>query len=513
LGLAVFVLAAALRLPLYDTARFTGDEARDYEIGCLAAGGHGTPLLGPPLTGGRARMPGPLYYWFVAAPCLLSRMPEVGNVCFELLAAAIVWMFWLALRRPFGDAGATFAAVLMALSPWNALYGDKVTNIPPFLFLEGAALLAACRLRERPETVWAVVVLPVACLALPQLHMSAPGVWLALVPMVWGGIRRWNRRALAVGLALGALLYVPFFLSEARTGLGNTHAFIAESLASRQSRGATNLTFLLTPVYALRFLTLDTTYHELTGYWGGLDERAAWHALWYGSEARPFHPLRVAALLASGLLVLVAAATAVREAIARARAGGARAALGPFGWCAIFAVVGTLLLLGVTRKQIFPHYVALALPFVFVLFAPLGRAAFGAAGPAGAMTRPARALALALAMIFCLGGIEATLSISRRVDGRNGLAVHRAVFDRFFADCAAAGRSPERQPIHLDASFMWVAFSYPIYAQYALGRRLPWGNTSGAFAYLLRKPGDPAPAAAGSFPVSRLGFADLYRLR
>jgi hypothetical protein len=330
--------------------------------------------------------------------------------------------------------------------------------------------------------------------------------------MVWGGVRRWNRRALAAGVVLGALLYVPFFLSEARTGLGNTHAFIAETLAPRHKSAATNLSFLLTPVYALRFLTLDVTYHELTGYWGGLDERAAWHALWHGSEARPFHPLRLAVLLASGLLVLLAAATAVREAIARARANGARAALGPFGWCAIFAVVGTLLLLGVTRKQIFPHYLALALPFVFVLFAPLGRAAVSAIRQARPLTRLGGALALALAIAFSAGGIEATLSLSRRIDGRNGLAVHRAVFERFFADCAAEGRSPERQPIHLEASFMWVPWSYPIYAQYALGRRLPW-NGSGAFAYLLRKPGDPAPPEASKYPPSRLGFADLYRLR
>ena len=31
----------------------------------------------------------------------------------------------------------------------------------------------------------------------------------------------------------------------------------------------------------LRFLTLDVTYHELSGYWGGLNETAAWHALWW----------------------------------------------------------------------------------------------------------------------------------------------------------------------------------------------------------------------------------------
>ena len=317
IGVAIFVAAAALRLALVQTARFTGDEARDYQIGMDIAHGVRFPMLGPVITSGQAQLPGPFSYWLIALPQLLTRAPEAGNVFFELMGAAMVWMFWYALRRPFGEAAAAFAAVMMAFSPWSALFADRVWNPNAFLVFAGLALLAAVKLRERPDSPWAAV-LPVACLVLPQLHSSAPVVWLALVPLAWGSIRRWNRRWLAVGIVVAALLYIPLAIHEARTGFGNARAFIAETLGGHKKHAAgANLSFLLSPIYCLRFLTLDVTYHELSGYWGGLNESAAWQALWQGSPARPFHPLRLLALLASLALVAIAAAAAIRAALGR----------------------------------------------------------------------------------------------------------------------------------------------------------------------------------------------------
>src|SRR5262245_2132130 len=272
------------------------------------------PTLGPVITSGAAQLPGPFSYWLAGFPQLFTRAPEAGNVFFELMGAAAVWMFWYALRCQFGGAAATFAALLLACSPWSALFADRVWNPNAFLVFEGLALLALVKLREHPDSAWAAV-LPVACLVLPQLHMSAPVVWLALIPLAWGQVRRWNRRWLLLGLVLAALLYVPLAVHEIRTGLGNTRAFIAEMLGPHKKTAGSNLAFLLSPIYMLRFLTLDVTYHELSGYWGGLNEAAAWHALWYGSPARPFHPLRLLALIASGALLGLGVAATIRAAV------------------------------------------------------------------------------------------------------------------------------------------------------------------------------------------------------
>jgi hypothetical protein len=515
IGVAIFVAAAALRLALVETARFTGDEARDYQIGMDIAHGVRLPMLGPVITSGQAQLPGPFSYWLIALPQLLTRAPEAGNVFFELMGAAMVWMFWYALRRPFGDAAATFAAAMMAFSPWSALFADRVWNPNAFLVFTGLALLAAVKLRERPDSPWAAV-LPVACLVLPQLHSSAPVVWLALVPLAWGNVRRWNRRWLALGIVVAVLLYIPLAIHEAETGLGNTRAFITETLGGHKKHATgTNLSFLLTPLYCLRFLTLDLTYQELSGYWGGLNESAAWQALWHGSPARPFHPLRLLALLASLALVAIAATAAIRAALAgRPRVDAAsgvpaRSAAGeslwPYALSALVAVVADVGLLALTSKQVFAHYVTPTLPFVFLLFAAGARAAFA---------RPwLKVTTLALAAITCAGGIEATLAISRRIDGRNGLGVHRAVARRVLDDCATAGRPGDACAARLDFGFTGMTYTYGIFARTALASPIRWDSTPNSLVYRLQKRADPRPPGGDVFPITVVGPVNLYRLR
>ena len=78
-GAAIFAAAAGLRLALVQTARFTGDEARDYAIGMDIAHGVRFPLLGPVITSGAAQLPGPFSYWLAAFPQLFTRAPEAGN--------------------------------------------------------------------------------------------------------------------------------------------------------------------------------------------------------------------------------------------------------------------------------------------------------------------------------------------------------------------------------------------------------------------------------------------------
>ena len=75
IGAAIFVAAALLRLALVQSARFTGDEARDYAIGMDVAHGVRFPMLGPVITSGTAQLPGPLSYWLAAFPQLFTRAP------------------------------------------------------------------------------------------------------------------------------------------------------------------------------------------------------------------------------------------------------------------------------------------------------------------------------------------------------------------------------------------------------------------------------------------------------
>ena len=179
--------------------------------------------------------------------------------------------------------------------------------------------------------------------------------------------------------------------------------------------------------------------------------------------------------------------------------------LRPFAIAALVAVVADVGLLAVTSKQVFAHYVTPTLPFVFVVFAAGARAAFA--------DRRLKVALLALAAIVCVGGVEATLSISRRVDGRNGLAVHRAVARRVLDDCAAQARARADCPARLDFGFPAMLYTHGIFARVALATPIRWEANPNGFAYRLQKREDPPPPGAGAFPTTALGPVNLYRLK
>jgi hypothetical protein len=314
--------------------------------------------------------------------------------------------------------------------------------------------------------------------------------------LVVPGMRMWDKRWLAWGLALAALLYVPLLINEVRTGLGNTRNILAETLGGQGGEKHPG-SFLWIPVYALRFLTLDVTYHELTGYWGGPDEVACLKAVILGTPPRPHHPLRVLAFIASLALALTAVVVAGRAAW---RARKERAPVFALAFAA--ALVANMLLLGLAQKQVFGHYVTNLYPFVFVAYASLGAAT-------SSWTKRATAVVAALALAFCLGGVEATLAVSRRVDARIGLEVHRRTLERIRDDAVA--EHIEGEPVRLDFGYRSSWYDWSIFADRAMGLSLRFDKRAARRWYRLVEKDKPmSPGGAWGEPVD-VGHALLYR--
>lgn len=495
-GLVVFFVALALRVALLPTARFGGDEALFFNIGMDIVELKHWPLLGTQITDGAGRLPGPTFLYLMALPLVLFRGPEAQFLFVEVLGAVTATVFWHAMRRPFGERGALFAGVLFALSPWTALYADRTWNPNVLPFFVVLALLAALRVREQPSSRWLIALLPLAAV-MAHLHMSAPVAWAALAVVAWPTIRRWPRRHLAIGLGLCALLYLPLLAHELGTGFANTRNILAETVGAKERHP---WSFLWIPVYALRFLTLDVTYHELSGYWGGPDEVACLEAAVLGSPPRPFHPLRLVALASSVLLAALAIASAPRRPRDGEAQGSTRTAL---MLAFVAGLVANLLLLGAAGKQVFGHYVTNLLPFVFWSYAALG---------ARALARPksvAGLAALALGAVFCLGGAEATLSVSRRVDGRIGLAVHRRTLDQIRADGEAEGTGSSS--VRLDFGYRSNLYDWHSYATRAMRFPIHFDKRADR-RYLLLERGRAAPTGMVEGPLD-VGWADLYRMR
>src|SRR5205823_438539 len=149
---------------------------------------------------------------------------------------------------------------------------------------------------------------------------------------------------------LALLCYVPLAVNEIITSFDNIRAIVSETVGNKE-RYPTS--FLWVPVYALRFLTLDVTYHELSGYWGGPNEIACLKAVFLGDKPRPFSPLRLFAFMTSLSLAIAAIVVAGRNVVVTLRAnanGTAWYQRAPFFAAFVAALVTNLALMGVTGK-------------------------------------------------------------------------------------------------------------------------------------------------------------------
>jgi hypothetical protein len=476
IGALIFVGALALRLSLLPTARFGGDEALFFQIGMDIVEGKNFPALGTQITDGAGRLPGPTFLYVMALPLIFFRGPEAQYAFVEILGAVTVLILWHAMRRPFGEKGAAFFGVLMAFSPWSALYADRTWNPNVLPFVVALALLCAVRLREQPNSKWIIPFIPL-CAVMPHFHMSAPVAWVALAVLVAPTVKQWNRRHLAIGLGIAFVAYLPLLGHELATGFQNTRNILNETVGGGGNSEKHPLGFIWVPVYALRFLTLDVTYHELTGYWGGPDEIACLKGAFAGTPPRPFHVWRLFAFLCS-----LGLAGWALFAARRARP-----------WILAFAagLVANTALMGVAQKQVFGHYVTNLFPFVFVAFAALGQSVGGRA----------KIVAILLACVFCIGGIEATLSISRRVDGRIGLVVHRRTLEVIRDD------GGDRQ-VRLDFGFRSNWYDWHIFATRAMNMPIHFDRRAKRHYVLVEK--HKPLANAKSDPID-VGYALLYR--
>jgi hypothetical protein len=437
-GLALFAAASLVRLALILTGRWTGDEIGEWQTAGDILRGKDFPLLGPVISGGLARMPGPLIYWVGALPLLVSpsRAPEACNAFVALLGGASVWLFWRAIRPYFTETGALFAAFMMACAPWSTLYADRLWNPNVVGLFVALAFWAACRAREEPR-LGHVVTLIVSMAAALQLHMSAPMFWVALVPIWLPGVRKWRWYWPVIGTALGALLYAPMLVHELRTHWSNTLAFLHEASSTSSND------YLRVPLWAFRLLTLDISYLQLKGYWYPQTEGAMVGFLVHGSDPLGHactyqcngHDADFHYTLGRKLLLVISilfAVVALVVAGARAWVAG-RKEPHPFMWAALAGLVANTALLGLAHKELHGHYVQLLLPFYFVAFASLADWAAARAATWWGV--------VGTAAIVCLGGVDAALWESRTLDGRNGLGTARQVIALVREDAPGATRA------------------------------------------------------------------------
>ena len=492
-GFALLLVACTARLVLVGTARFGGDEIVMFQMAERISRGQEFPMLGASITGGGASLPGPLFYYLMAVPMLLGfRSPEAANAFIALLGGAAVWLYWSALRPWFGERGAAIAAILMACLPWSTLYADRIWPSNTIGFFTAVAFWAACRVRREPDRL-GVVALLVSAGVMPQLHLSAPMVWAALLPIFLRSVPRWRWSWAAAGLGCVLALYAPMLLHEFTSHWSNSRAFLSES------GGGTSSHWQRLPLWAFRLLTLDLSYHQLSGYWVLRSERELRDFLLHGNGDFTWTPARHALLWLSYAFALGTLGLLLVRRLRRARPAEPPAAIAPaptaaseerghpFLRAALFGFAANVLLIGLTHRSLFGHYVQPLLPFYFVAFAELGRASLGWGrgrfGLYGVVTA------------LCLGGIDSALWVSRRLDARNGLSTMRAVLAAIQAD------RPGLREGKLEFDYRSMNWGFNVLLAGDPQNRLKFDKTGPVYRLKLRE----AAAPAGGRLVAQTG--------
>ena len=449
----MLALGLVFRMWSVSSARFTGDESDYwYKSRQVVVGGY-RPAYGPEITGSAARLPGPAYYYLMAAPQAIGPSPRWGSAFVALLHVWTAVLLVVMVGRLQGPRAALIAAMLVAFAPWDILYGDRIWGSCVVPVWGSIAVFATIRSRSSPAWLGVTAFL---ALTLPQLHLSVPVLWVTCAVLV--ALRPppyWPRLALALGLTAAIFAYFPPLFAELRSGFANTQRILDHSTGNASIEEA-----LTAPVkvfaYAVLYASSEIGYHWARGYWGGTFSEATayftvrglqawWHQ--HGTFLAIGHIVSVATAIIGWSVALRAVMLSLRRRGREPLDAATVLVVGLMSGLAVGAV-----LIALARKTYFPHYANILMP---MLLAPV---AFGLDLLA---KRSARWQAGVLAAVACSAATMAvgTARYYRQIDSLNGLTATTTMVNRILEEPGPV----QLRFQHFNNAFAWGRIAEGLY--------------------------------------------------
>jgi hypothetical protein len=421
----LLLVAVLLRMATIPHAHFTGDESLFWATSLDVARGHAFPVYGPSATGSALRHPGPMFFYLMALPQLLGSSPQLGAGFVALLHGLGLYFLCRIVRETLGEPYDLWALVLGVFTPWDVLYADRIwlSNVAPVV---GTAAMF-CAVRSRRGGFWPAWT-TFLLVVLPQFHLSAPLVWVA-VAVLWRLERPPLRgRLLAAGFLLGVVTYVPTLVHEIRFDFPNFRAVWASDGVAGGGSGSFFDVVAGVLGTALSSGTADIGYHVARGYWFGFDYAryyASPASLWR-SWAQPGFIWGLATAGSVGVAVAgwVSAAVSLSWPVSSPDLSDLARRGRPLLWALGSALLVAVVLLGVSGKRFFPHYINVLMPLWVIPMvyggAPLTRMRGGRIG--AAMILGVSVCAMGLAEVRYYGEVD-RLNGLRSVEGLVGRLV------------------------------------------------------------------------------------------
>lgn len=470
----LLLLALTLRLLATQFARFTGDESDQWSKAVRIAQLEYFPALGQPITGSVAMTPGPAFQYIMAIPQILGSSVWLGTYFTVLLNVLAVWIFYLLARRFAGPKAGLVALALAACSPWAIVYSEKIWSANVLPLWGTLAFYAAVRSPESPR--WQAVLILLAG-ALPQVHLSAPALWVGCI--VWLVLTpgwRISPKWVLIGVGLTTLAYLPMLVYELTHGFSNLRAILEHSAGTESPAYARTLPLRVLGA-AVGQGTSEIAYQLRRGYWefgGGFDGYRMWTTRQGLTELWSLYgPLAAIGTLISILLAVLAWISSLRSILlgatralrARRRDGLAE---GERFTVSLLAALGTaIFLMAMSKKTFFPHYIAFLLP---ILLWPM-------VGPISRWLEFRRwgKLAIAALVLSCVSMVANAERYYRDVDSLDGLRNTLAILEDILS---------EKTPASIQFRHFNNLYSWERLAQYHFGKPLQLRD-AGAVRYVV----------------------------
>lgn len=359
LGVAALLVATlGFRLFTFEDARFAGDEAFMFAKAKSVAQFKEFPVTGVNMSGDNVWTPGGLYHIVMALPLLVSKTPQAAIVFTITLAIAGLALGHIIFRKEYGPFGSFIAISLAAFNPFGVFFSDRHWNpniLPALGFLWLFLLLRA--MRNNSPRVWTGLAFLLA--VAPQAHLSTTHLTLLTlaVVVITRPRVRWGR--VALGVALGVVTYIPYFIADFRDGWVNTDKILHHMAEAAAPAGEA----LRATYYQVLYGGGDFTYFVGKGFWFPMTE---WG--FFFSEGRGYYAELLGLPSFSGVLMALVIATAVLFSLAGHVHMLAEKTVGLFrrGFestredpLATIAIINLPLILGtmlISHKAFYPHY-------------------------------------------------------------------------------------------------------------------------------------------------------------
>lgn len=213
--IVLFALAALFRLPYLNLIEFKTDEALNFFLTYLALHYGQIQPIGIMSSTGFYNFP--LFTYIITFVSIIFNTPQSLTFFIALLNTMLVPIFYLFVKRFYGNFVGVIASLCIALSPWSILFSRKIWQQDIILLFEIPLLFYLHKLIIDKDTKASFYLFLLGVL-LAQIHGSGIFFFLIVIASLFITKTKFSFKKSFLGIILGMIPAIPYFFYQFLSG-------------------------------------------------------------------------------------------------------------------------------------------------------------------------------------------------------------------------------------------------------------------------------------------------------